>query len=250
MKHIRIITASTQSQFRQISDFDFLHLTGVTLSVTASSIGTRSASAYPHVSFGEPGLVTQAIQAELDQCDAIVIESGGDTALKACRSAVSIPVVAMSESAMKLATILGRRFGVITAGKWHAQYIEDLACGYHLGPHMVKLSPIHLEPERLFTDKGTYIEDKLVDGAAPLIAQGADTIVFGGSYFLGYANRVAQRLSQQHQQEITVLDGLVCAIHFAKMLAEAGLSHNKSVYQAPAPLELVGYEGLTSLPIL
>lgn len=64
--------------------------------------------------YAAPGVVKQAIQAERNGADAIVINCTADTALRACREAVSIPVFGPTESTMLYAVQFTDQFSVLT----------------------------------------------------------------------------------------------------------------------------------------
>jgi allantoin racemase len=64
--------------------------------------------------YAAPGVVKQAIQAEQNGADAIVINCTADTALRACREAVTIPVFGPTESTMLYAAQFTDQFTVLT----------------------------------------------------------------------------------------------------------------------------------------
>lgn len=64
--------------------------------------------------YAAPGVVKKAIEAESAGSDAIVINCTADTALRACREAVSIPVFGPTESTMLYAAQFTDQFSVLT----------------------------------------------------------------------------------------------------------------------------------------
>lgn len=64
--------------------------------------------------YAAPGVVKKAVQAEKDGADAIIINCTADTALFACREAVSIPVIGPTESTFLFSTQFTDRISVLT----------------------------------------------------------------------------------------------------------------------------------------
>ena len=61
-----------------------------------------------------PSLIRQVMQEEKDGADAIVINCSADTGLRACREAVSIPVIGPTESTMLYASQFVDHFCILT----------------------------------------------------------------------------------------------------------------------------------------
>ena len=61
-----------------------------------------------------PGVLKRALQAESEGADAIVINCTADTALRAVREAVKIPVIGPAESSMHYATMFADAFCILT----------------------------------------------------------------------------------------------------------------------------------------
>src|SRR5690349_15129478 len=127
MIKIRVIFAgpdNPENQFRRLEDLLPYQDAGVTLSLSYNIFGPLHGQTDIEHSLARGGMAIAAIKAEKEGADAIVIESMGDTGLFECREAVKIPVIGMSDSTLRVAQMLGRKFGLITAGKWHGYALE------------------------------------------------------------------------------------------------------------------------------
>lgn len=195
------------------------------------------------------GMAQVAIMAEQEGMHAIVIESMGDTGLIQCREATKIPVIGMSDSSLRIAQMLGRKFGVITAGRWHGYALERLLKIYSLNSQFVGFQPLDMQP--FFTDAVSEekIEEKIVSSIIKLIQLGADTIILGGSYFLGKKERLSTILTNKGYHDILIIDPLPLAIRFARMLVDCELSHSKLIYANPKhATPVIGYPTITNTP--
>ena len=244
---VRVITGSTDPANRKAEDLAFLEKEGFQISLAQNLTGPPDCESDVDNTFGAPGLVQLAANAEKDGVDAIVIESMGDTALRPCREVVSIPVVGMSDTSLRVATMLGRRIGMITAKDWHARTLEDLARAYGIGPQqLVAVRPAEIVP---FSKEGrAKLLSNLVAAALPMIDQeGVDTIVLGGSYFTGYEGELRDAL-REHGHEIVVIDPLALAIRFTRVLVDSKLAQSKLIYARPKSKPVVGYSELQRTP--
>jgi len=132
------------------------------------------------------------IQAEKEGFDAVMICCFFDPILKEARQAVNIPVIGAAESAMLMATMMGRKFGVITVSPEAAFDMEDniVKCG--LSDRATPIRPISSTPREqmlAIEDAGHELEAfKAV--CRELIKEGAE-IVLPGCMVMSPAMRVA-----------------------------------------------------------
>ncbi len=129
MINVRVITAfpdNPNKRLRTLADLKMYETEGLTISLCHNQMGTVHCQSHIDHEFAKAGMAQQAFQAQKEGVNAIVIESMGDTALSACREATTIPVIGMSDIGMRVAQMLGRKFGLITVGSWHAFFLERL----------------------------------------------------------------------------------------------------------------------------
>ncbi|MDE1465055.1 aspartate/glutamate racemase family protein [Spartinivicinus poritis] len=252
MPTIDVITAfphNPDNPLRTINDFDFLQSENLTIRLRHNPMGSIHGQSDIEHEFSKPGMALAALDAEKSASDAIVIESMGDTALRACRELVNIPVVGMADSSMRVATSLGRKFAIITVCTWHALYLEELIRQYGVINDYVGFEILNLQPFFLDLKDKTELMNKLLNAVVKTINEkDADTIILGGSYFLGIVPKLQHQLVNRGYC-IPVIDPLMLAIFHAKMLVETNLSHSKICYPFPQKANRVlGYSGIESTP--
>ncbi len=252
MIKIRVIFAgpnNPENQFRKLEDLLPYQDAGVELSLSYNIFGPLHGQTDIEHSLARGGMAPAAIKAEKEGVDAIVIESMGDTGLYECREAVKIPVIGMSDSTLRVAQMLGRKFGLITAGKWHGYALERLIKQYDLSSQFIGFEPLNLQPFTDFTDANNSLNRSILTAIEALIARDADTIVFGGSYFIGRDSAIQDLLRDEKYKDLVVIDPLPLAIRFARMLVDAKLSHSKRIWANPKhATPVLGYPLITTTP--
>lgn len=220
---------------------------GVKLYLGYNQIGAMHCQNSIEEAFAMAGMANAAATAESEGMDAIVIESMGDTGLIQCREAVNIPVIGMSDVSFRLANMLGRRFGVITAGVWHSYAIERLMSQYQQDRQYIGSEMLNLQP--FFTDINdrSALYEVIATSIINLVDKGADTIVLGGSYFLNMIEGLQKIVMQRGYRDVLILDPLANAIHFARFMVAAKLGHSKRIYATPMhATPVIGYVGIDS----
>ncbi len=249
---IRIIFGGAnrpEHQFRVLEDLLPYEDAGVSLSLSYNIFGPAHVQTDIEHSLGRAGMASAAIAAEQEGADAIVIESMGDTGLLECREAVNIPVVGMTDSSVRVAQMLGRNFGIITAGKWHGYSLERIMRSYGLLQNYVGFEALNVQPFFEGSESQAAVHKSMISAIDELMAKGADTIVFGGSYFIGKEGEMAALLKDAKYKDLLFVDPLPLAIRFARMLVDAKLSQNKRIYMTPtAATPVVGFPLITSTP--
>jgi Asp/Glu/hydantoin racemase len=249
---IRVIfpgPSNPDKPFRQLVDLLPYQDQGVKLSLSHNSMGPLHGQTDIEHSLARAGMAMAAVAAEKEGVDAIVIESMGDTGLLECREAVSIPVVGLSDSAVRVAQMLGRKFGLITAGKWHGYALERIWKSYEIYSQYVGFQALNLQPFTDFADSNEAFNQAMLSAIDNLMEKDADTILFGGSYFIGKEKDLSRLLSAEKYKDLLVIDPLPLAIRFARMLVDAKLSHSKRIYANPIhATPVIGYPLIDSTP--
>ncbi len=236
-------------QLRTLDDLLPYQDLGVKLHFGHNEIGPLHCQTSIEETLGRAGMAQQAVIAEQEGMDAIVIESMGDTGLIECREAVNIPVIGLSDASLRIASMLGRKFGIITAGAYHGYAIERLLKLYNLQDQYVGFEKLNMQP--FLTDVITeeHLYEEITPAIEKLLLNDADTIVLGGSYFMGKTQGVKAHLEQKGHTNIVLIDPLPLAIRTARMLVDAKLSHSKIIYANPKHnTAIIGYPSMLSLP--
>lgn len=134
-----------------------------------------------------PSLCKQAIEAEKEGADAVIVVCTCDPGVRFMRQIVDIPVIAEFESALHMACMMGHKFGVLswplipymTAG-------EEMIRAYGLESHAVHnpIEPV-IEPGprsdvdlvRGYADPKAFVEKHFIPAGQRLIKRGAEAIV-------------------------------------------------------------------------
>ncbi len=238
-----------EKPFRQLGDLLPFQDDGVEISLSHNSMGSVHGQCDIEHSLARAGMVLAAVEAEKEGMDAIVIESMGDTGLFECREAVRIPVVGMADCSVRLAQMLGRKFGLITAGKWHGYALERIMKSYGIFHQYVGFEALNLQPFTDFADADESLCKSIVSAIDQLVEQDADTIVLGGSYFIGKDKALSGLLTDERYKDLVIIDPLPLAIRFARMLVDAKLTQSKRIYANPKhATAVIGYPMITSTP--
>lgn len=152
--------------------------------------------------------------------DGYVIACFGDPGLAAAREVAAVPVVGIAEAAMHTASLLGRRFSVVTTLDRSVGGIEDLAVRYGLerrcgGIHASGIPVVELE-----TDPAAYDTVRRL-AAAALTSDRSDAIVLGCAGMTDLRDRLSADLG------VPVVDGVAAAVHLVGGLVRQGLSTGK-----------------------
>lgn len=253
MIKIKIIFAgpcNPDKAFRKLEDLLPYQDLGVELHLGHNSIGPIHCQSDIEHALAIAGMAQAAITAQQEGMDAIVIESMGDTGLIQCREATTIPVIGMSDSSLRVAQMLGRKFGIITAGSWHGYAFERLMRTYNLTSQYVGFQPLDLQP--FFTDASSenQVNEKIISAITTLTQLDADTIILGGSYFLGKSKKLSDILVSKGYRDILIIDPLPLAIRFARMLIDSELSHSKLIYANPRhATQVIGYPSIPNITV-
>jgi allantoin racemase len=168
-----------------------------------------------------PGMI-ELVRAHEDDFDAIIIACHSDTNIDAIKEMTTTPVVGIGEASMKLATMLGHNFAVVTT---HIHSIPGKlaqARKYHLQDLMVSVrapekGEENLSDEDLFlTLSRKAVEEDL-----------AEVIVLGCAGLAGMDKKIQGELG------VPVLDGVTCALIIATGLVRYGVSTSKSLGYDP-----------------
>lgn len=122
-----------------------------------------------------------AVAAEDQGFDVFAISTLPDYGLGEARSVVEIPVVGYSESAMLLACMLGRRFGVLVFIEELAELVRENAHRYGFAQRLSGVRPVEVDFAAIteaFNDPTRVIE-KLTYASRALIREGAEAIIPG-----------------------------------------------------------------------
>jgi len=162
-----------------------------------------------------PGMM-QLVSVNEDEFDAIIVACHCDPNLDAIKGMTVKPVVGIGEASMKMATMLGHNFSVVTTAMHSIPGKLAQARRYHLQDLMVSVRAPQAdasacEDEELFLQLAkAAVEEDL-----------AEVIVLGCAGLTGMDKLIQEKLG------VPVLDGVICALVIATGLVRCGLSTSK-----------------------
>jgi allantoin racemase len=162
-----------------------------------------------------PGMV-QLIRENEDEFDAFIVACHCDPNLDAMKEISKKPVVGIGEASMKIASMLGHRFSVVSTAKHSIPNKEALIRKYHLQD---LLASVRAPEDETATASD---EEKYLQAAQLAMKEDmAEVIVLGCAGMAGLDKRLEEKL------EAPVLDGVVCALIIATGLIKYRVSTSK-----------------------
>lgn len=162
-----------------------------------------------------PGMI-KLLKENEEAFDAFIIACHCDPSLDVMKEITKKPVVGIGEASMKLASMLGHRFSVISTTMHSIPNKEVLVRKYHLQD---LCASVRVPRDEM---KGRSDEDKYTQAARLAIDEDmAEVIVLGCAGMAGLDKRLEAKLG------VPVLDGVICALIVASGLVKYGVSTSK-----------------------
>jgi allantoin racemase len=184
--------------------------------VTKATPGApRFIETYQDEALCAPGMIQLVRESEAD-FDAFIVACHCDPNLDLLKEMTEKPVVGIGEASMKIATMLGHSFSVVTT---HTRSIPGKlaqARKYHLQDMLVSVRA----PEKGSEDLND--EELFLGLSRPALEEDlAEVIVLGCAGLTGMDKRIQEKLG------VPVLDGVICALILAGGLVKYGVSTSK-----------------------
>jgi allantoin racemase len=229
MKRIKVIVpvATTIWNSPVLNELNRYKEEGTTLDIINLDRGSESIeNAFDEAWCALPTL-QEVMKAEQEGYDGVIIYCFGDPSLKAAKEAVKIPVVGIGEASAYFASLIGRKFGVITAGPPDAgSYILDNLKIYELDHKCIGVFSIGIPVLSLVESQEEELKALLRIGAE-IIAKGADVLVLGCGSMLGVAEKASQELG------VPIVMPAAASIKLCESLISMGLAQSKKAYPPP-----------------
>ena len=162
-----------------------------------------------------PGMIRMVREKE-DTFDAFIIACHCDPNLDVLKEITAKPVVGIGEASMKIASMLGHSFSVVSPADHSIPNKEALIRKYHLQD---MLASIRVPPKE---KQGASEEEKFLAAAkAALKEDKAEVIVLGCAGLCGLDKFIQDKL------KAPVLDGVICALIIASGLVRYGIATSK-----------------------
>jgi allantoin racemase len=179
----------------------------------------RFIDTYEDRALAAPGMV-KLLRDHHDDFDAFVVACHCDPNLDLMKEIGRKPVVGIGEASMKMATMLGHRFSVLSTAARSIPNKEALIERYGLRGQMASVRAPAVEG---LEGAESDLEERFYRaGRAAIDEDGAEVIVLGCAGLAGLDKRLEARLG------VPVLDGVVCALILASGMARYGIATSKA----------------------
>ncbi|MCP4725698.1 MAG: Asp/Glu/hydantoin racemase [bacterium] len=158
----------------------------------------------------------QIVRENEDKVDAFIVACHDDPNLDAIKEVSAKPVVGIGEASMKIATMLGHKFSVISTDIHSVPGKEVLVRKYHLQDKLASVKA----PAESITDLND-VQSFLKTARAAIEEDMAEVLVLGCAGLAGMDKKLEKELG------VPVLDGVVCALIIAAGLVKYGVSTSK-----------------------
>ena len=162
-----------------------------------------------------PGMI-QLVRENEDEYDAFITACHSDPNLDVIKEITKKPVVGIGEASMKMASMLGNRFSVVSDNTHSIPNKESLVRQYYLHDALASVRAPHDEMSGL-SDEEKYLQTARLAMEEDM----AEVIVLGCAAMTGLDKSLQEKLG------IPVLDGIVCALIIASGLVKYGVSTSK-----------------------
>ncbi|HUU78172.1 MAG TPA: aspartate/glutamate racemase family protein [candidate division Zixibacteria bacterium] len=180
---------------------------------------------YEDATKAAPGMI-ELIRKNEKKFDAFVVACHCDPNLDTMKEITTKPIVGIGEASMKLASMLGHRFSVVSTAKHSIPNKEALIRKYHLQDLMASVRA----PER--DTSNCTDEEKYLQAAKLAIEKDmAEVIVLGCAGMTGLDKKLQQKLG------VPVLDGVICALIIASGLVKYEIATSKIRRYNPVDLD-------------
>lgn len=182
--------------------------------------------------YAAPDLIRKTVDCESRGMDAVVINCSADTALRACREAVSIPVIGPTESTMLYASQFVDHFSVLTFSERINSRFERIAFDLGVSHRLTCVSSVEIAFEHL-SGGATDVVDALYEKIAGIAEKtGCDGYILGCTDFEDVAQELSERLRQQNLN-VVLFKPFEISAYQAYMSVAMGLKTGKNSYPTP-----------------
>jgi len=200
---------------------------GTEIVARQSKAGPESIEGYVDEAFSLPGLLSEIVAGEREQCDGHIIACFDDTGLDAARALAKTPVIGIGEAAYFTACLIAGRFSVITTLGISVPALRHNIARYGLSDRCAKVRAAEVPVLALEDPKSDARERIAAEIERAKAEDGTEAIVLGCA---GMAD-LAGTLSRDHG--LPVVEGVSAAVKLAESLKTLGLTTSKVGGWAP-----------------
>lgn len=162
--------------------------------------------------------------------DAVVVAAFGDPGLPALKEVADVPIVGITEAALCVAALRGRRFSVVAISDRITAWYRDCVEGFGLGGRLASIRSLTEQLGPIGRVQADFAP-ALVDLASAAVREdGADVVILAGAPLAGLAREVADEIP------VPVVDGIAAGVGMAELLVglRTGIARAGSCAPPPA----------------
>lgn len=193
-------------------------------------VGTYTIESWYDMALAQPDTIRKAMEAEASGTDAVIIACFGDPAGAGAKEALSIPVVGEGEAGLYVASLLSRRFSIVTVRRETVPLMAMVADAVGLGHRLASVRPVE---HSVLDFSLEAVEEVVQQTRAAIVEDGAEGIVMGCTGVgVDMAAEVGARMHEEFGY-VPVVDPVKAAIGLAEMLVRSGYRSSDRTYPAP-----------------
>ncbi|WP_051639789.1 aspartate/glutamate racemase family protein [Cellulomonas sp. URHE0023] len=240
--HIRVINPNTTRAMTDLigRSARVVAARGTVVDAVQPTMGPASIESHYEEALAVPGILEQVTLGEADGVDGYVVACFGDPGLDAARELAAGPVVGIAEAAMHAASLVGRRFSVVTTlGRTRAR-ARELAQRYGFADACLSVRACEVAVLSLDADPTGLA--RIVDECRSAVDDdGADAVVLGCAGMASWTSVIAGEIG------VPVLDGVAAGTLLAQSLVTLGArpgAHDEYASPPAKPMAglLAGFE--------
>jgi len=229
---IKVVVPVTTSMWNEmISDaYEAIKDPGTEITVANLEKGPESIEQHYDVAWAELFTLRELERAEEERYDAVISYCFDDPALLAAKEKLRIPVVGIQEPSIHLASMLGRRFSIVSVGgEPGIGCARDEVGRYGLEGRLASVRVVNIPVLDIRKDREKLQSTMLAEARQAVDHDGADVIVLGCGGLLGLAAELQTELN------VPVIDPGEVALKIAEDLVRLGLAQSKKAFPFPSP---------------
>ncbi|NJD98496.1 hydantoin racemase [Thermococcus sp. LS1] len=161
-----------------------------------------------------PLIVRKAVELH-EEYDGIIVNCCLDPAVDVIRSLIPTPTVGPCQASLAIASVLGRKTGIVTVSKTAIPLFEELILKYRMEKRVTSIRGIDISVPEISIDENRTIR-LLREEIALAISDGVDVIVLGCTGLAGFAEKV------QPFFDVPIIDPVASAVKIVEDIVELG----------------------------
>ena len=183
------------------------HIDVVSLRQGPGSIETRVAEAE-----ALPGVIERARELH-GEYDGLIVNCCLDVGVEVIRSMINTPTLGPCEASLALASVIGKKIGIVTVSKTALDLFEDLVVKYRMEKRVVSIRGIDITVPEIEVDRKKTIQ-MLMEEIEWAVRDGVDVVVLGCTGLAGFAEELQKYFT------IPILDPTACAVKVLEDIIE------------------------------